>query len=127
MTYSCSDFYDDVMRCLAESGAIADGCIPENDVGASSDLAIAAIVTMHRASLSANFVRELLGEVETLSTLAEEHGTQALAFLFCLQAAIFNDTFVEARSHGDSGLFELVSRLPSGATWMKHIQLAQSS
>lgn len=61
MTYSCSDFYDDVMRCLAESGAIPDGCIPENDVGAASDLAIAAIVTMHRASLSSNFVRELLG------------------------------------------------------------------
>lgn len=127
MTYSCSDFYDDVMRCLAESGAIADSGIPENDVGAASDLAIAAIVTMHRASLSANFVRELLDEVETLSTVAEKHGTQALAFLFYLQAAIFNDTFVEARSHDDSGLFELVSRLPSGATWMKHIQVAQSS
>lgn len=127
MTYSCTDFFDDVMRCLVDSGAIADGGVPENDVGAASDVAVAAIVTMHRASLSANFVRELLGEVETLSTVAEEHGTHALAFLFYLQAAIFNGTFVEARSHEDSGLLELISRLPSGATWMKHIQVAQSS
>ncbi|MDT8843786.1 hypothetical protein ParKJ_41030 [Paraburkholderia fungorum] len=127
MTYSCSDFFDDVMRCLADSGAIADGGIPENDVGAASDVAIAAIVTMHRASLSSNFVRELLGEVGTLGTVAEEHGTQGLAFFFYLQAAILNATFVEARSHEDSGLLELISRLPSGATWMKHIQVAQSS
>ena len=127
MTYSCSDFYDDVMRCLADSGAIADGGIPENDVGSASDVAIAAIVTMHRASLSSNFVRELLGEVGTLGTVAEEHGSQGLAFLFYLQAAVFNGTFVEARSHDDSGLLELVSRLPSSATWMKHIQVAHSS
>ncbi|MGY6123721.1 hypothetical protein ACW9YQ_34370 (plasmid) [Paraburkholderia strydomiana] len=127
MTYSCTDFFDDVMRCLADSGAIADGDIPENDVGTASDVAVAAIVTMHRASLSANFVRELLGEVGTLGAVAEEHGTEALAFLFYLQAAIFNDTFVEARSHDDSGLLELVRRLPSAATWMKHIQVAQSS
>lgn len=127
MTYSCSDFFDDVMRCLADSGAIADDGIPANDVGAASDVAIAAIVTMHRANLSSNFVRELLGEVETLGTVGEKHGIQGLAFLFYLQAAILNDTFVEARSHEDSGLLELISRLPSGATWMKHIQVAQSS
>jgi hypothetical protein len=127
MTYSCSDFFDDAMRCLADSGAIAASEIPENNLGAAADLAIAAIVTMHRASLSANFVRELLGEVGTLGTVAEEHGAEALAFLFYLQAAIFNDTFVEARSHDDSGLLELVRRLPSGATWMKHIQVAQST
>jgi hypothetical protein len=61
MTYSCSDFFDDVMRCLADCGAIAGSEIPENNLGAAADLAMAAIVTMHRASLSANFVRELLG------------------------------------------------------------------
>ena len=127
MTYSCTDFFDDVMRCLVDSGAIADGDFPESDVGAASDVAVAAIVTMHRASLSSNFVRELLDEVETLAGVAEEHGNGALAFLFYLQAAIFNDTFVEARSHDDSGLLELVRRLPSAATWMKHIQVAQSS
>jgi len=127
MTYSCTDFYDDVMRCLADSGEIATADIPENNLGAAADLAMAAIVTMHRASLSSNFVRELLDEVQTLGAVAEEHGTGALALLFYLQAAILNDTFVEARSLDDAGLLALISRLPSGVTWMKHIRVAESS
>lgn len=127
MTYSCTDFFDDVMRCLADSGAIATDDIPENNPGAAADLAVAAMVTMHRASLSSNFVRELLDEVETLAGVAEEHGNGALAFLFYLQAAILNDRFIEAQSHDDSGLLELIRRLPSGVTWMKHVQVAESS
>lgn len=127
MTYSCTDFFDDVMRCLADSGEIATADIPENNLGAAADLAMAAIVTMHRASLSSNFVRELLDEVEALSTVAEEYGTGALAFLFYLQAAILNDTFVEARQPDDAGLLALIGRLPSGVTWIKHIHVAQSA
>lgn len=127
MTYSCTDFFDDVMRCLADSGEIATADIPENNLGATADLAMAAIVTMHRASLSSNFVRELLDEVEALSTVAEEYGTGALAFLFYLQAAILNDTFVEARQPDDAGLLALIGRLPSGVTWIKHIHVAQSA
>ncbi|WP_051377238.1 hypothetical protein [Paraburkholderia dilworthii] len=127
MTYSCTDFFDDVMRCLADSGAIATDDIPENNLGAAADLAVAAIVTMRRASLCSNFVRELLDEVETLANVAEEHGTGALAFLFYLQAAVLNDTSVEARSHHDAGLLALIRRLPSGVTWMKHIRVVESS
>lgn len=127
MTYSCTDFFDDVMRCLADSGAIATGDIPENNPGAAADVAMEAIVTMHRASLSSNFVRELLDEVEALSTVAEEYGTGALAFLFYLQAAILNDTFVEARQPDDAGLLALIGRLPSVVTWIKHIHVAQSA
>ncbi|MBB4518171.1 hypothetical protein GGD68_006977 [Paraburkholderia fungorum] len=127
MTYSCTDFFDDVMRCLADSGAVATHDIPENDLGAAADLAMAAIVTMHRASQSSNFIREFLDEVETLGTVAEEHGTGALALLFYLQAAILNDTFVEARNPDDAGLLALIRRLPSGVTWMKHIRVVESS
>ncbi|TGP40289.1 hypothetical protein EN871_29130 [bacterium M00.F.Ca.ET.228.01.1.1] len=127
MTYSCTDFFDDVMRCLADSGEIATADIPENNLGAAADLAMSAIVTMHRASLSSNFVRELLDEVETLGTVAEEHGTGALAFLLYLQAAILNDTFVEARNHDHAGLLALIRRLPTGVTWMTHIRVVESS
>lgn len=127
MTYSCTDFFDDVMRCLADSGEIATADIPENNLGAAADLAMAAIVTMHRASLSSNFVRELLDEVKTLGTVAEQHGTAALAFLFYLQAAILNDTFIEARNHDDAGLLALIRRLPTGVSWMKHIRVVESS
>lgn len=127
MTYSCTDFFDDVMRCLADSGEIATADIPENNLGAAADLAMAAIVTMHRASLSSNFVRELLDEVEALSTVAEEYGTGALAFLFYLQAAILNDTFVEAQLPDDAGLLALIGRLSSGVTWMNHMHVAQSA
>ncbi|RKT10567.1 hypothetical protein B0G69_7995 [Paraburkholderia sp. RAU2J] len=126
MTYSCTDFFDDVMRCLADSGAIATDDIPDNNLGAAADLAMAAIVTMHRASLSSDFVRELLDEVETLGSVADQHGTGALAFLFYLQAAILNGTFVEARSD-DAGLLALIRRLPSGVIWINQIQVAEFS
>lgn len=122
MTYSCTDFFDDVMRCLADSGAITNADIPENDTGAAADLAMAAIVTMQRASLSAKFIREFLDELETLGSVAEEHGPGALAFLCYLQAAILNDTFVEACGPSEARLIALVARLPSGAIWTKHIQ-----
>ncbi|WP_350357289.1 hypothetical protein [Paraburkholderia fungorum] len=127
MSYSCTDFFDDVIRCLVESRAIAASDMPDNDPGRAADLAMAAIVTMQRASQSSSFVRELLDEVETLGSLAEEHGAGALACLFYLQAAILNDTFVDARSVDDAGVLALVSRLPSGAAWLKHIRVAESS
>ncbi|MBT2794020.1 hypothetical protein [Paraburkholderia strydomiana] len=124
MTYSCSDFYDDVMRCLADCGATPDADIAGNDVGAAADLALAAIVTMHRASLSSLFVRELLGEVESLGAVAGRYGTGALSFLFYLQAAILNGSFVDARRRGDAELLALIARLPSAGTWMKNIRVS---
>ncbi|KAE8758406.1 hypothetical protein FSO04_18595 [Paraburkholderia madseniana] len=121
MAYSCTDFFDDVMRCLVESQAITQAEIPVDDPGSAADLAVEAIVTMNRSGLSSRFVRELLDEVESLGAVAEALGTGAPAFLFYLQAAILNDSCVKA--HGaDSKLVALVERLPSATIWMKHIQ-----
>lgn len=125
MTYSCSDFFDDVMRCLVDSKAIGDADIPDNNPGAGADVAINAIVTMHRAGLSSQFVREVLDEVESLGAVAEEQGPDAVAFLFYLQAAILNDSSVDARGVEDTELLALVGRLPSASTWMTHILVAE--
>ncbi len=125
MTYSCSDFFDDVMRCLVDTKAIDDADIPDGNPGAGADVAVNAIVTMRRAGLSSQFVRELLDEVESLGSVAEEHGPDAVAFLFYLQAAILNGSSVEARNTEDSELVALVGRLPSASEWMSHILLAE--
>jgi len=121
MTYSCSDFLDDVMRCLVDSKAIDGADVPSDNPGAGADVAVNAIVTMRRAGLSSQFVRELLDEVESLGSIAEEHGPDAVAFLFYLQAAILNGTGVAARNTEDSALLALVGRLPSASAWMSHI------
>ena len=125
MTYSCSDFFDDVMRCLVETTAIDSTDIPDDDPGAGADVAVNAIVNMRRAGLSSQFVRELLDEVESLGAVAEEHGPDAVAFLFYLQAAILNGSSVEARGTEDSQLISLVGRLPSASAWMTHILVAE--
>lgn len=122
MTFSCSDFLDDVMRSLVHSQAITEAEIPADDPGKAADVATAAIVAMHRAGLFARFMRELLNAVETLGAIAETHGVDALVFLFDLQAAILNDTSVDAHAGIDGRIVELVSQPPSAAEWMKHIR-----
>jgi hypothetical protein len=125
MTYSCSDFFDDVMRCLVDSEAINSTDIPDDNPGMGADVAVNAIVTMHRAGLSSQFLRELLDEVESLGAVAEEHGPEAVAFLFYLQAAILNGSSAEARGTEDSELLSLIGRLPSASAWMTHILVAE--
>jgi hypothetical protein len=110
------------MRSLVQSQAISEAEIPANDPGKASEIATAAIVTLHRAGLSSRFVRELLNAVEPLGRIAEVYGVDGLAFLFDLQAAILNDTFVEAFGTDDTKVLELIERLPSGPVWMKHVR-----
>jgi hypothetical protein len=88
--YSCSDFLDDVMRCLVHSEAITEAEFTDADPGTASDVATGAIVTMHRAARSSRFLLELLDAVESLEDIAVEHGVDAMAFLLYLQAAILN-------------------------------------
>lgn len=122
MTYSCSDFLDDVMRCLVHSEAITEAEIPDADPGTASDVATAAIVKMHRAGLSSRFVLELLSAVESLDGIAVEHGVDAVAFLLYLQAAIFNGSCVDAHPGTTKSIVEFIARLPSATEWMKHIR-----
>ena len=122
MTYSCSDFTDDVLNCLVEAGAIEADAIPDNNPGGQADLVVAAIISMHRAALGARFVTELLGEVESLGAVAEQYGVAALAVLFYLQAAVVNGSYVEADAP-EMGVITLVKALPSADEWMKHVHI----
>jgi hypothetical protein len=123
MAYSCTDFFDDVMRALVEAQAISSADIPNNNPGEGADIAIAAIVSISRAALSARFITELLHEVGSLGAVSEQFGAGGLAFLFHLQAAVLNDTSVQRLGGGDIRVVKLIERLPSALTWMKHIQV----
>lgn len=124
MTYSCSDFTDDVMNCLVSAGAIDAGAVPADNPGDRADMAIEAIVKMQRSVLAARFNRELLAGVESVRAIADQHGVAVLAVLIYLQAAISNETIVEIDTP-EMGAVELISTLPSADEWMKHIQIVQ--
>jgi len=48
MTYSCTDFTSDVLRCLVEVDALDPTVMTGDDLGAQSDLAVDAIFSLHR-------------------------------------------------------------------------------
>ncbi|CAB3754455.1 hypothetical protein [Paraburkholderia solisilvae] len=123
MTYSCADFTADVMQCLVHSQAIRATDIPDDDPARSADMAVEAIVSMHRASLSSRFVRELLDEVDSLDTVERQYGSGALAFLFFLQSAILNESRIAVQDASDARAVALVSHLPSAEEWLKHIRM----
>jgi hypothetical protein len=124
VTYSCSDFTDDVLNCLASAGAIDAAAIPADSLGDQSDIAIEAIVKMQRSVLASRFTSELLAGVESVSAIADQHGVGVLAILFYLQAAINNETYVEIDAP-EMGAVELISTLPSADEWMKHVQIVE--
>jgi hypothetical protein len=122
MTYSCADFTADVMQCLVHSQAIRATDIP-SDPARSADMAVEAIVSMHRASLSSRFVRELLDEVDSLDAIANRYGIRAVTFLFYLQSAILSESYIVAQDDSDAQAIALVSHLPSAEEWLKHIRM----
>jgi len=71
MSYSCSDFTEDVLNCLVTTGAIQSEAIPADSPGEQSDLAVAAIIDMSRALLACRFAAELLAGVESIGAIAE--------------------------------------------------------
>jgi hypothetical protein len=123
MTYSNADFTADVMQCLVHSEAIRATDIPSDDPARSADMAVEAIVSMHRASLSSRFVRELLDEVDSVEAIAQRYGIRAVTFLFYLQSAILNESCIEIQDDGDAKAIALVSHLPSAEVWLKHIRM----
>ncbi|MFC0400096.1 hypothetical protein [Paraburkholderia rhizosphaerae] len=86
-------------------------------------MAVEAIVSMHRASLSSRFVRELLDEVDSLDVVASRYGGGALMFLFYLQSAILNESCIAAQGDSAARAVALVSHLPSGEEWLKHVRM----
>jgi hypothetical protein len=121
MTYSCSDFADDVINRLVDIGALDASKIPENDPQRQASLALAAITTLQRGLLAARFANEVLNSVESLCAVAEQHGVHALADLFYLQTVILEGTQVQLDSKA-APIFELVRTLPSVSEWKRHIR-----
>lgn len=123
MTYSCTDFYDDVMRCMVDAGVVddlkrADGA---DAVGVDADLAIEAVATVKRMLDASHFFDELLSSVETLPDIAERYGAGALASLMHLQFAISRAACI-AVSPGESAFLDLVRAMPSADEWLRHVE-----
>jgi len=66
------------------------------------------------------FMQELLDSVETLSSIAEQHGARTLADLMYLQNAILSGGFID-HYPGESKVLEIARDLPSGRQWSKFI------
>jgi len=88
---------------------LIDGKTPEERKAASCDKADA-------------FFQELLGSVETLSGIAEEHGVRTLADLMYLQTAIMKDSFID-HYPDESKVLDIALALPSGEQWAKFIKV----
>jgi hypothetical protein len=121
MTYSCSDFADDVINRLGDIGALDATNIPENDPQAQARLVLAAITALQNGPLAARFANEVLNAVESLCAVAEQHGVRTLADLFYLQTAILEGTHVQFDALS-APISELVRTLPSASEWHRHFQ-----
>lgn len=81
---------------------------------------LAACKAVICAELAGQFMVELLNSVETLSGIAEVHGTCTLADLMYLHSAILSDSFIEHLS-AMSKVVDIASALPSGERWATYI------
>ncbi len=79
-----------------------------------------------RSALARQFMQELLDSVETLSGIADTHGSRTLADLMYLQNAILSGNYIE-QYPGESSVREIATSLPSGARWAKYIELTSAS
>ena len=75
-----------------------------------------------RARAASLFMQELLDSVETLSGIAEEHGSRTLADLFYLHSAILENGFIDLIEGYNSKVLDIAKSLPSGSDWAKFIQ-----
>lgn len=66
------------------------------------------------------FMQELLGSVETLSSIAEIHGARTLSDLMCLQSSIIGNAVFDYYPEL-SAVMDIASGLPSGEHWAKFI------
>lgn len=79
-----------------------------------------------RSELARQFMQELLDSVETLSGIADTHGSRTLADLMYLQNAILSGNYID-HYPGESKVLEIANSLPSGARWAKYIDLTADS
>lgn len=68
------------------------------------------------------FMRELLDSVETLTGIADEHGSRTLADLMYLQSAILSGGFID-HYPDESKALDIARKLPSGELWSKFVEV----
>ncbi|WP_168788854.1 hypothetical protein [Paraburkholderia aromaticivorans] len=123
MAYSCSDFTDDILNCLAHCGAITPESVPDDDPKGQAILVLEALGKMDCSVRASRFVVELLAGVEPVGAIADEYGAAVLSLLLHLQAAINNDTFVEV-VQSEMAAVTVIRTLPSADEWMKYVSIA---
>jgi len=74
------------------------------------------------ADLADKFMQELLDSVETLTGIADEHGSRTLADLMYLQLAILKGSFID-HYPDESKVLDIARDLPSGEQWAKFIKV----
>ena len=120
--------YSDVLT----EGGITNGAfdsegrfIAENSEGQKSVISFFVIKQLSHASgkaATATFFQELLHSVETLSDIAEAHGSETLADLMYLQNAIMVGGSID-HYLGESNVLKIVRTLPSRELWLKFIKI----
>ncbi|SAK97571.1 hypothetical protein AWB82_07145 [Caballeronia glebae] len=128
MTYSCTDFADDVLNDMVIRSWIKPEQYGPEDTQAQCDAVLGAIgdadVSPRQAAHAKQFHAELLDAVETLTGIADQHGALALATVVYLQAAILKGGVIElTRNEVDS--FAFVRDLPSGGRWWQSVKVTE--
>ncbi len=130
MTYSCSDFTDDVFAELHRVGVISDAEYNDDDLadnaGLQADYAlkgIARLVEVRDAvSRAKQFMQELLDSVDTLTSIGDLYGSRTLGDLMNLYGAVVNSGFID-HYQGESSLLEVIKSLPSCERWMQYVKV----
>jgi len=123
MTYSCTDFADDVLNNLVNLGIVRDADVPDDDPEAQANLVIRTIIeTTGGAAAAQVFFGELLDAVETLSAIADQHGVSTLSQLMYLQSAVLKGSQIEVYPN-EAERLEFLKALPSGERWWKHVSI----
>ncbi|WP_250537072.1 hypothetical protein [Caballeronia sp. AZ10_KS36] len=127
MAYSCTDFVDDVLNDMVIRSWIKPEQYEPDDPQGQCDAVVAAIgnadVSLNLAADAKQFHTELLDAVETLTGIAEQHGTVALANVVYLQAAILKGSIIEL-TREEAEAFAFVRNLPSGGRWWTRVKVA---
>jgi hypothetical protein len=129
--FTWTDGEHDYMDILTEGG-IAQGVfdsdgkfIADNYEGEQTEISFFAVERLNNLSgkqATALFFQELLDSVESLTGIAEEHGSRTLADLMYLQNAILSGGFID-HYPDESKVLEIASALPSGSHWSTFIKV----
>ncbi len=76
-----------------------------------------------RLALAQRFMQELLNSVETIGAIAQTHGSDTVADLLYLHAAIASGESIDSWDGASGGVQDVVDALPSRSIWSQHIKL----